>query len=103
MKNILISSLLISSFITSLHTSESNSSILKVKSEDSNITESQRVAKEVQNQIEREKKYAKEKTFYQGSDYNLSEAEVNPNSLSKVPKLEPDYDFDMDDAYSDVQ
>jgi hypothetical protein len=59
--------------------------------------------KHVQEQIEREKKYAKEQIFYQGSDYDLSHARVNEKSLSSIPVIEPDYDFNMDDAYSDQQ
>jgi hypothetical protein len=59
--------------------------------------------KHVQEQIEREKKYAKEQIFYQGSDYDLSHARVNEKSLSSIPVIEPDHDFNMDDAYSDQQ
>jgi len=98
MNKLILSSLLITFTLTASYAKDTNSSSTKETNE-----EKKRVQKQIQEQIEREKKYAKEKTFYQGSDYNLSEAEVNPNSLSKVPKLEPDYDFDMDDAYSDVQ
>jgi hypothetical protein len=59
--------------------------------------------KQVEAQMEREKKYAKEQIFYQGSDYNLSVAEVDKKSLSRVPTIEPDFDFDMDNVYSDIQ
>ena len=50
--------------------------------------------KEVQKQIEREKKYAKEKTFYQGKKYDLKSFEVNADSLKSIPKIEED---DSDD------
>jgi len=57
--------------------------------------------KQIQAQMEREKKYAKEQMFYQGSEYNLSEKQVDPKILKHVPKLEPDYDFDITDVYRD--
>ena len=52
--------------------------------------------------MEKEKKYAKEKAFYQGKDYDLKSYEIDPDSLPDVPSLEPDYDFDMSEGvYSD--
>jgi hypothetical protein len=58
--------------------------------------------KHLKAQLEREQKYAKEQKFYQGDDYNLKAAEVDPNSLDKIEALEPDYDFDMSEGvYSD--
>ncbi len=55
--------------------------------------------KQLQEQIEREKKFAKEQTFYKGQDYDLSYAEVDSNSLDNIHVEEPDYDFNMDDVY----
>jgi len=49
--------------------------------------------------MKREEKFAKEQTFYQGDDYDLSYAEVNQDALDSVPLIEPDYDFNMDDVY----
>ena len=54
-----------------------------------------KIEKQIQEQIKREEKYAKEQKFYQGSDYNLSAFEVEEDSLPNVPALEPDYEFDM--------
>jgi hypothetical protein len=54
-----------------------------------------KIEKQIQEQIKREDKYAKEQKFYQGSDYNLSAFEVEEDSLPNVPALEPDYEFDM--------
>jgi len=51
--------------------------------------------------MKKEQRYAQEQTFYQGEDYNLSDLEVDPNIVDSIPSLEPDYDFDMDDVYSD--
>lgn len=78
---------------------ENNQSIQNTKEEkpsDSNQSiKKEKVEKQVQEQMKREEKYAKEQKFYQGSDYNLSAFEVEEDSLPDVPALEPDYDFDM--------
>ena len=67
-------------------------------SKESNLTK-----KNLEEQMKREAKYAKEKAFYHGKDYNLSERTIDPKALSSIPKIEPEDDFDMDDVYSDVQ
>ncbi len=59
-----------------------------------NITDEQ-----VKKQMELEKKYAKEQKFYQGDEYDLKRHEVNPESLSDVPVIKPEYDFDMTHVY----
>ena len=90
--------LFILSFFWLSHThAEDNQSVTKVKSKEvvDNHAKKIKIEKEVQEQMKREKKYAKEKTFYQGDDYNLSAFEIDKDSLSSVPELEPDYDFDM--------
>ncbi len=69
-----------------------------INSSDNNLTN-----KNLQEQMKREAKYAKEKAFYHGKEYNLSETEIDPNTLSNIPTITPDYDFDMDDVYSDIQ
>ena len=55
---------------------------------------------EDQVQIEKEKKYAKERTFYSEKKYNFKDAEVNMESVKNLPDV-PNHneDFDMDDAY----
>ncbi len=55
--------------------------------------------KHLEEQMQKEKKYAKERAFYQGSEYNLKDTQIDEKSLSKVPVIEPEYDFDMDDVY----
>jgi hypothetical protein len=57
--------------------------------------------KKIKEQMEREKKYAKEQKFYQGDAYDLKAHEVDPNSLPDVKEIEPDYDFDITDVYRD--
>ena len=64
--------------------------------DDQNLTK-----KNLQEQLEREKRYAKEQKFYQGKEYNLSEHQVDPKLVEKVPVIEPDYDFDITDVYRD--
>ena len=58
-----------------------------------------RVEKQIKKEMENEKKYAKEQTFYSQDNYDFKGAEVNKESLDSVPKLEPQYDFDMDSVY----
>jgi len=104
MKNFLLSLLLIAVTALSLPAEQNRS----VESVDGNHTDGHsstkmnRIEAQVREQMEREKKYAKEQRFYQGSDYNLSSHEVDPASLSSVPVIEPDYDFDIDDVYNDA-
>jgi hypothetical protein len=52
----------------------------------------------VKKQMEKEKKFAREQSFYQAKDYDFSGAEVNPESLKSLPDLEDD-DFNMDSVY----
>jgi len=54
--------------------------------------------KNIQQQLEKEKKYAKEQKFYNADSYDFKGAEVDPNSLHKINALEPE-DLDMDDVY----
>ena len=94
MKKIVI--LVLSMIILYAENNQSIQNETKQKSIDSNQSvKKDKVEKQVQEQMEREKKYAKEQKFYQGSDYNLSAFEVEEDSLPDVPALEPDYDFDM--------
>jgi len=53
-----------------------------------------KIEKEIRKQMEREKKYAKEQTFYQGKDYDLKSFEVNSDSLKSTSEV-------MDIDYSD--
>ena len=53
-----------------------------------------RVEKQIQKEIEKERRYAQENSFY----INLKGAEVNEESLDYVPDLELD-DLDMDSVY----
>ena len=57
--------------------------------------------KHLKEQMEKEKQYAKEQKFYQGNEYDLKSKEVDKKTLSNVPVIEPDYDFDITDVYRD--
>ncbi len=70
--------------------------LLMASSEDSD--RKSRAEKQIQIEMEKEKLYSKEQTFYSGDDYDLKGSEVNPDSLSTLPDLEDD-DFDMDSVY----
>lgn len=56
--------------------------------------------KNLQKQIEKEKKYKEEQKFYQGKNYDLDSFKVDEDSLKNIPE-QPDYndDFDMDHTY----
>ena len=73
----------------------------RTQHKEDNASKDARLKKELQEQMEREKKYAKEQKFYQGDEYNLSEHEVDPDALKDIPVIEPDYDFDITDVYRD--
>lgn len=57
-----------------------------------------RIAKQIEIEIENEKKYSREQTFYKGKDYNLKGSEVNKESLDSIEAIEP-LEFDMDSVY----
>ena len=93
MKNLL----LVISFFSTIFGADLNISDAN-ESKDNNLSEAQ---KNIQKQLEREAKYKKEQKFYLGDEYNLSEHKVDKKSLKHIQAIEPDYDFDMDDVYSD--
>jgi len=69
---------------------------------DTNETEISIEQKHIKEQIKKEQQYAKEQKFYQGSEYNLKEKEIDPKSLKNIPTIEPEYDFDISEGvYSD--
>ena len=80
MKNIFVLILVINSFLFSLDAKQETQTDI-----------------EVRKQLEKEKKYAQEQTFYQGSDYNLKSFEVNPDAVKDKPEMDIDYS-DGDDV-----
>ena len=47
--------------------------------------------KEIEKQMAREKKYAKEQKFYMGKEYDLKSREVDPKMLKDIAPIVPDY------------
>ena len=79
MKNIFILVLIINSFLLA-----------------SDAKQETKTDREVRKQMELEKKYAKEQTFYQGKAYDLKSFEVNPDALKSLPEIDVDYSDDDD-------
>jgi len=114
MKKLFLSILFLSVFLTVALNAENNTTVkTKANAENNNSiktnrntenndsAKAKRIEKQVQEQMEREKKYAKEQSFAQGDDYDLKAVEVNEKSLDSIPLIEPDYDFEIDDVYRD--
>jgi len=57
-----------------------------------------RVDAQIKKEMEKEKKYAKEQTFYNSKNYDFKGAEVNKDSLDSVPEIPVD-DFNIDSVY----
>ncbi|MEA3370655.1 MAG: hypothetical protein U9Q40_04885 [Campylobacterota bacterium] len=76
-----------------------NSLLVAQQSSKSEKERKKRVEKQIKKEMETEKKYAKEQTFYSEKNYDFKGAEVNKESLKSVPNLEPQYEFDMDSVY----
>lgn len=56
--------------------------------------------KNIEKQIQKEKKYTKEQRFYQSKEYDLKGAEVNMESVKNLPDVEDTNEgFNMDDVY----
>jgi hypothetical protein len=80
---------------------DNNSKTVEKKDTNKTVSKSKLTDEQVKEQMEREKKYAKEMKFYQGDEYDLKAVEVNQKSLDHIPVIEPDYDFDITDVYRD--
>jgi len=65
------------------------------KSSENNI--SKKANKNIQEQIELEKKYKKEQRFYMGDEYDLKSKEIDKESVKSIPLIEPEYDFELDE------
>ena len=91
--------IIIIAFIALSLNAESNKSIKTVSEKNSTMTRAEKSKKHIEEQIAREKKFAKEQKFYQDKDYNLSSHEVDLDSLKSIPVIEPEYDFSMDHVY----
>ncbi len=95
----LIYTIVLTILISSLSYADSNRTQIKRQ----NDQVKNKIDKHIKEQMEREKKYAKEQKFYNSDEYNFSAVEVDPKSLDKIPVIEPEYDFDITDVYRDDQ
>ncbi len=60
----------------------------------------QLLEKNIKEQLEKEKRYSKEQTFYKGKSYNLKDSEVNEESVKTLPEQKnTNDDFNMDSVY----
>jgi len=57
------------------------------------------IDKQLEIQMEKEKKYSREQIFYTTENYDFKGAEVNPESLKNITIPEVQDDFDMDSVY----
>jgi len=88
--------LLVAAVCIPLYSGEHNNTVEQNRSKEDNTTK-----EAVKKAMELEEKYAKEQRFYQGDEYDLKSKEFNPKTLKKVPSIEPDYDFNMDEGVYD--
>ena len=65
-------------------------------SDENNLTSS-KIDKNIQKEIELEKKYKKEQRFYMGDEYDLKSKEIDKESVKSIPLIEPEYDFELDE------
>ncbi len=61
-------------------------------------TNEDRTAKQIEIEMEKEKKYAKEQTFYNEANYDFKGSEVNPETVKRLNEIEVD-ELDMDSVY----
>ena len=94
MKKFLTIVIIFSSLLFALN-NEDNST----KKSDADIEREKRVERNIQKQIDKEKKFGKEQAFYHGKDYDLKESEIDEASVVSIPEIDDDMDFDMDDVY----
>ena len=82
-KKILIFTVIINSFLFATNTEN---------------TKKNRINKQIQIEMEKEKKYSIEQKFYNHNDYDYKGSEINPESLKSIKAIEVD-DLDMDNVY----
>ncbi|MEA3513132.1 MAG: hypothetical protein U9R37_05980 [Campylobacterota bacterium] len=61
-------------------------------------TQEEIIEKQIEIEMEKEKKYAIEQTFYNYQNYDFKGSEVSKDSLENIPDLEID-ELDMDSVY----
>ncbi len=72
---------------------------------DKNVTAHKKeiIQKQIEKQMAREKKYAKEQRFYQGDEYDFKSKEIDPETLKDINPIEPDYEHTNDWGAADSE
>ena len=83
MKNILILMMLTSSILLA---------------SEGNTQNEEKIKKQLEIEMEKERRYAIEQAFYQHGNYDFEGSQIDEDSLKNVPELELD-DLDMDNVY----
>ena len=73
-------------------------SLLLASNTDSEKVKKDRAEKQLKIELEKEKKYSIEQTFYNEDNYDFKGAEVNPDTVNSIKGIEVD-DFNMDSVY----
>jgi len=73
-------------------------SLLLASNTDSEKVKKDRAEKQLKIELEKEKKYSIEQTFYNEDNYDFKGAEVNPDTVDSIQCIEVD-DFNMDSVY----
>jgi len=73
-------------------------SLLLASNIDSEKVKKDRAEKQLKIEMEKEKKYSIEQTFYNEDNYDFKGAEVNPDTVNSIKCIEVD-DFNMDSVY----
>jgi len=75
-----------------------NSLLLASNQVDNQKAKKKLLEKHLKMEMEKEKKYSKEQTFYNEKNYDFKGAEVDPDTVKSIHGIEVD-DFDMDSVY----
>ena len=73
-------------------------SLLLASNTNSEKVKKDRAEKQLKIELEKEKKYSIEQTFYNEDNYDFKGAEVNPDTVDSIQCIEVD-DFNMDSVY----
>ncbi len=66
--------------------------------ESTNNSKDDRTSKQIEIEMAKEQKYAKEQTFYNEANYDFKGSEVHPDTVKRLKEIEVD-ELDMDSVY----
>ena len=72
--------------------------LLTLSAKDVDTNNQDMIYKQIKKEMEKEKKYSREQTFYSSDRYDFHGSQVNPESLKSLPEIEVD-DLDMNSVY----